>query len=98
VETNKQEYKARTAISSERFEGPWTGLVGCEIEVYDDDSMADWGRVDSITTDGKVLWLEQDGVRSRRMVDLLAGRVVFITVPHVSGHEKLPTGGQFGAR
>ena len=79
METNNHEYKAGTAISSERFECPWTGLVGCEIEVYDDEKMTDWGRVDTITTDGRVLWLKQDGVRSRRMVELMAGTVVFIT-------------------
>jgi hypothetical protein len=34
--------------------------------------------VDAVTRDGQILWLEQDGVRLRRMFEMLPERAIVI--------------------
>ncbi|GGJ22277.1 hypothetical protein GCM10010052_19250 [Paenarthrobacter histidinolovorans] len=52
----------------------WTSLTGFEIEIWDRDRLMDRGVVDTVTVDGAVLWLAQDGVAHRRAVEKDLGR------------------------
>jgi hypothetical protein len=54
----------------------WTSLIGLNVRIYDRDRFFDAGRVDAVTVDGRVLWLNQDGATPRRIVEKLQGRYV----------------------
>jgi hypothetical protein len=50
-------------------EDDWTLLVGLRIEVHEQGRILDGGRVEDVTTDGHVLWLEMDGPSCRRIIE-----------------------------
>ncbi|MEV4954778.1 hypothetical protein [Paenarthrobacter nitroguajacolicus] len=45
----------------------WTELQARDVEVHDRKGLVDQGRVDAVTADGSVLWMQQDGASSRRI-------------------------------
>jgi hypothetical protein len=65
----------------------WTSLEGRTIEILEAGVCRDRGRVDAVTPDGGILWLEQDGGRNRRLVEKLHGtqaKVLTVAVPSIS--------------
>ena len=46
----------------------WTTLKGHNVEIYDHCRIIDQGRVETVTADGSILWLTQDGANARRLV------------------------------
>lgn len=50
-------------------EDDWTLLVGQHIQIHEHGRILDEGRVENVTKDGHVLWLEMDGPQSRRLVE-----------------------------
>ncbi|WP_347110142.1 hypothetical protein AAHB33_05485 [Paenarthrobacter sp. S56] len=49
----------------------WTGLKGRTIEVYENGEFVDCGKVETITPDGKLLWLRFQGNFQRRIIEKL---------------------------
>jgi hypothetical protein len=49
----------------------WTGLRGRNVEVYERGEYADRGKVDTVTSDGRILWLSFQGNIPRRIVEKL---------------------------
>lgn len=89
VKTIHQNDKMPTAVSTaQHFEGQWGALDGRYIEIYDHGKKVDRGRVDAVTRDGLILWLEQDGVRLRRMFELLPGRTIVLMTGLVSCRDR----------
>lgn len=72
----------------------WTSLEGRTIEIHDAEMCTDRGRIDAVTPEGGILWLEQDGGRNRRLVEKLHGtqaKVLTAASPSVSGsHTDVP--------
>ncbi|MEC3853138.1 hypothetical protein [Paenarthrobacter ureafaciens] len=52
----------------------WTQFEGHTVQVYDFGRLVGWGQVDAVTSDGSILWLAQNGVRNRWLVEKLPGR------------------------
>jgi hypothetical protein len=52
----------------------WTLLVGSQVAVHDRDRIVDTGTVEVVTGDGAILWLQQEGVALRRVVEKVPGR------------------------
>lgn len=52
----------------------WTLLVGSKVAVHDRDRIVDRGTVEVVTGDGAILWLQQEGVALRRVVEKVPGR------------------------
>jgi hypothetical protein len=50
-------------------EDDWSLLVGRQIEIHEQGKVLDWGRVENVTMDGNILWLEMDGPRCRRLIE-----------------------------
>ncbi|MFB8369729.1 hypothetical protein ACFC25_10235 [Pseudarthrobacter sp. NPDC055928] len=61
-----------------KFVGAWSTLVGREITVKQGGRLLDQGRVEEATSDGRLLWLMQDGANHRRIIEDLPGRSVCI--------------------
>ncbi len=47
----------------------WRALVGQTVQVWRYNEVVDQGRVESVTHDGRVLWLAQSGPIERRLVE-----------------------------
>ncbi|MDR6988398.1 hypothetical protein J2Y66_002902 [Paenarthrobacter nitroguajacolicus] len=47
----------------------WNALVGQTVQVWRYNEVVDEGRVESVTYDGRVLWLAQSGPIERRLVE-----------------------------
>ena len=56
----------------------WTGLEGHTVQVYDFGRLIHCGQVDAVTSDGGILWLAQNGVRNRLLIEKLPGRSVTV--------------------
>ena len=54
----------------------WTTLKGQDIEIFENGSLIDRGRVDDVTSDGFVLRLMQEGASSRRLIENLPGTFI----------------------
>ncbi|MFH5877237.1 hypothetical protein [Arthrobacter sp. NA-172] len=52
-----------------RPEDDWTLLIGQKIEIHEQGRILDEGRVEDVTKDGYVLWLEMDGATCRRIIE-----------------------------
>ena len=46
----------------------WRPLVGQDVQIWRGNKIVDQGRVETVTADGKVLWLKQQGAIERRLV------------------------------
>lgn len=64
-----------------RYEDDWTLLGNRHVEILDQGKVIDRGLVDVTTLDGQFLWLAQDGVCSRRMIENLPGRRALLVGP-----------------
>lgn len=51
----------------------WTTLEGRLVEFHQRGRVLDHGRVDAVTSDGSLVWLQHDGVLPRRIVEKKAG-------------------------
>lgn len=47
----------------------WTLLIGQTIEVLEHGRIIDTGRVEEVTSDGLILWLEMYGAKCRRLIE-----------------------------
>jgi hypothetical protein len=47
----------------------WPGLKGAKVEIWNGSKLIDRGTVDDVTADGKILWLQQEGAITRRLVE-----------------------------
>jgi len=56
----------------------WTRLEGRTVQVCDHGHLIDHGRVDAVTSDGSIMWLAQNGVRTRWLVEKLPGRSIAV--------------------
>lgn len=56
----------------------WTALLGEEVEVRLNDKIVRAGRVDGVTHDGRILWLEGRGAEQRRMFERCEGFTAWI--------------------
>lgn len=54
----------------------WNMLEGRDVEIYCRDRIVDRGTVESVTADGRILWLSLDGATSRRLIEKLPGTYV----------------------
>lgn len=59
----------------------WTSLVGLHVEVHEGGKEVDRGRVECVTADGGIMWLEQNGPVLRRIIEKLPDTYVRLTVP-----------------
>ena len=59
----------------------WTLLPGCTIEVHSCGKVVEVGIVETVTNDGLILWLEQDGPSLRRLIEKTAGTWIKILPP-----------------
>lgn len=46
----------------------WTQLQDRQVEIYQRGSVLDSGRVETVTDNGSILWLAQDGAATRRLI------------------------------
>jgi hypothetical protein len=51
----------------------WTLLVGQQIEIHEQGRIIDTGRVEDVTRDGCILWLQMEGSRCRRLIQKSTG-------------------------
>lgn len=51
----------------------WTLLEGLSVDFYRNGKYIRRGRVDAVTNDGGILWLAQEGIHSRQLVEKLPG-------------------------
>lgn len=51
----------------------WTLLEGLSVDIHESGKFIDRGRVEAATNDGCILWLAQEGVHPRRLVEKLPG-------------------------
>lgn len=51
----------------------WRELAGKTVEIQSPDGLTDYGEVDAVTLDGRILWLKLDGPLPRRIVEKAAG-------------------------
>lgn len=51
----------------------WSELAGKTVEIQSPDGRTDYGEVDAVTVDGRILWLKLDGPLPRRIVEKTAG-------------------------
>jgi hypothetical protein len=51
-------------------------LEGRDVEIFCRDRMVDKSTVESVTADGRILWLTLDGATSRRLIEKLPGTYV----------------------
>ena len=49
----------------------WTGVRGRNVEVYEHGEFVDRGKVDTVTSDGHILWLSFQGNIPRRIIEKL---------------------------
>ncbi len=63
----------------------WGPLLGKVIEVRLDDKAVRLGRVDGVTSDGRILWLEGHGAEPRRMFERYEGFTAWIEYKWESG-------------
>ncbi|MGC7153044.1 hypothetical protein DM794_03215 [Paenarthrobacter ureafaciens] len=54
----------------------WTGVRGLNVEVYEHGEFEDRGKVDAVTSDGRILWLSFQGNIPRRIIEKLPGTTV----------------------
>lgn len=59
----------------------WTSLTGREVEIWYRDRLLDRGIVETVTGDGGVLWLKQEGVAHRRAVEKVVDRHIKSIAP-----------------
>ena len=55
---------------------------GRSVDVYQNGELIDRGRIDAVTNDGRFLWLAQEGIRLRRLVEKLPGTKLTIIPAH----------------
>ena len=60
----------------------WTLFEGRSVDVYENGELIDRGRIDAVTNDGRFLWLAQEGIRLRRLVEKLPGTELMIIPAH----------------
>lgn len=51
----------------------WSKLAGKTVEIQSPDGLTDYGEVDAVTVDGRILWLKLNGPLPRRIVEKTAG-------------------------
>jgi hypothetical protein len=68
--------KVTAAPGTWQPEDDWTLLVGQKIEIHEQGKILDCGRVEDVTKDGYVLWLEMDGPTCRRIIEKSPVRLV----------------------
>lgn len=51
----------------------WTLLQSRDVEIHDHKGIVDQGRVEAVTADGTILWLHQDGAKTRRIIQNAPG-------------------------
>ncbi|WP_083266736.1 hypothetical protein [Arthrobacter sp. U41] len=51
----------------------WVLLEGLSVDIHENGKLIDHGRVEAVTEDGCILWLAQEGIRPRRLVEKLPG-------------------------
>lgn len=51
-------------------------LVGLVVEILEDGSIIDRGRVDATTADGAIIWLAQEGAIPRRLWEMFPPRTI----------------------
>lgn len=51
----------------------WSELAGKTVEIQSPNGLTDFGEVDAVTLDGRILWLKLDGPLPRRIVEKTAG-------------------------
>jgi hypothetical protein len=59
----------------------WSQLQGLDIEIRDGGEFIDRGRVEVVTGDGSLLWLQQEGATHRRLVEMQPKLQVHIADP-----------------
>lgn len=62
----------------------WTTLTGLQVEIADRSGVRDWGAVEAVTSDGEILWLKQEGVVTRRLVEKTPATYVVLSTPQAS--------------
>ena len=62
----------------------WTTLTGLQVEIADRSGVLDWGAVEAVTLDGEILWLKQEGVVTRRLVEKTPTTYVVLSTPQAS--------------
>ena len=60
----------------------WTLFEGRSVGVYENGELVDRGRIDAVTNDGRFLWLAQEGIRLRRLLEKLPGTELIIIPAH----------------
>jgi hypothetical protein len=71
--------KSGAAATGDAGAENWAALEGLRIEIYLNDHVVDRGVVDGVTFGGSILWLKQNGVTGRRLVERIAGMYVRIS-------------------
>ena len=59
----------------------WSTLTGCLVEIHHRGQLVDLGTVDCVTHDGNLLWLQQNGANSRRIIEKSPDVYVRLTQP-----------------
>ena len=60
----------------------WTRIEGRSVDVHENGEFIVRGRIDAVTNDGRFLWLAQEGIRLRRLVEKLPGTELTIIPAH----------------
>ena len=60
----------------------WTLFEGRSVDVHENGEFIVRGRIDAVTNDGRFLWLAQEGIRLRRLVEKLPGTELMIIPAH----------------
>lgn len=60
----------------------WTLVEGLAVDIQEWGKSVDRGTVEAVTKDGSILWLAQEGIRPRRLVEKLPGTELRIIPNH----------------
>ena len=60
----------------------WVLLEGLSVDIHENGKLIDHGRVEAVTEDGCILWLAQEGIHPRRLVEKLPGIKLRINPAH----------------
>lgn len=82
VETASQSGSDMPVASKTGQSAEWTLLEGLSVDVHESGKFIDRGRVEAVTKDGCILWLAQEGIRPRRLVEKLPGIELKIIPAH----------------
>lgn len=80
MERLAKEFESRVPLLFD--ETDWRLLAGQHIEVHFPNGIRDQGIVDAVTTDGLILWLQQDGATPRRLIEKLPGLGIRTLLPN----------------